>query len=146
MERIRALFLSLAIVGPLHMVEQLLFGIEELQEMKRVFAVYYAWFADPDVATVVLVTLIGASVLFMVYGLIAGDRSRLAVLGIFGLLSIGEAHHVVRVIAQGAYNPGVVTSIPFAVIGALLVSAVWKASHERRDRSLLVGALQAMRG
>jgi hypothetical protein len=133
MERIRTVFFWLAVTGPLHMIEQLLFGIQELDEMKQVFGLYYSWFANPDVATVVLVTIIGASVLFMVYGLIAGTGSRLAVLSILGLFSIGEGHHLLRVLASGAYNPGVVTSLPFAVLGALLVSAVWREYQETRQ-------------
>jgi hypothetical protein len=146
MERIRALFLALAITGPLHMIEQLLFGIEELQEMKRVFGAYYALFADPDIATVTLVTIIGASILFMVYGLIAGPVSRFAVLGIFGILSIGECHHVLRVVVTNGYNPGVLTSIPFTIVGVLLVSAVWRAyQKETREGGLWRRAELALR-
>jgi hypothetical protein len=135
MDRIRTVFFWLAVTGPLHMIEQLLFGIQELEEMKGVVGQYYSWFANPDIATVVLVTIIGASVLFMVYGLIAGAASRLAVLGILAVLSIGECHHLLRVVASGAYNPGVITSLPFAVLGALLVSAVWREYQETRQRA-----------
>jgi hypothetical protein len=117
------LFGLLVIVGPLHMIEQMLFGIDELYEMKRLVAMYHSWFSNKDVGTVVLVTIAGASVLLMMYGLIRGGRWRLAVVGLVGLLSAGEAHHVVRVVLSGHYNPGVITCVPFATIGVFLVYA-----------------------
>jgi hypothetical protein len=56
------------------------------------------------------------------------------VIGVFGLLSVGECHHVLRAIVGGGYNPGVLTSIPFAVIGWLLISSAWR--EHRQERSL----------
>jgi len=42
MKRIKWLFLLLVIVGPLHMIEQMIFGIDELYEMKRLVALITA--------------------------------------------------------------------------------------------------------
>ena len=121
MRDIKWLFGLLVIVGPLHMIEQMLFGIDELKEMKRLVAIYHGWFSNPDLGTVVLVTIAGAFCLLMMYGLIAGGRWQLAVVGFVGLASIGEIHHVARLFIFGHYNPGVVTCIPFATIGGLLL-------------------------
>ena len=125
MKRIKLLFLLLVIIGPLHMIEQMIFGIDELYEMKRLVALYHSWFSNPDMGTVVLVTITGASLLLMMYGLIVGGRWQLAVVGLLGLLSAGEVHHVVRVVLFRSYNPGVVTAVPFAAIGALLLYAAY---------------------
>lgn len=125
MKRIKWLFLLLVIVGPLHMIEQMMFGIDELYEMKRLVGLYQSWFSNPDMGTVLLVTIAGASLLLMMYGLLAGGRWQLVVVGMLGLLSAGEVHHVVRVFLSGRYNPGVVTSVPFAATGALLLYAAY---------------------
>ena len=121
MKRIKWLFALLVIVGPIHMIEQMVFGLDELQELKRFSAAYHGWFHDPDFGTVLLVTIAGATTLLMMYGLIAGERWQLMVIALLGFLSAGEVHHVVRTIVHGSYNPGLVTSLPFAVIGVLLL-------------------------
>jgi hypothetical protein len=118
---IKWLFGVLVVIGPLHMIEQMVFGIDEVYEMKRLVAVYHSWFSNPDLGTVVLVTVAGALCLLMMYGLIAGGRWQLAVIGFLGLSCIGEVHHVLRLFIFGHYNPGVVTCVPFATIGGLLL-------------------------
>lgn len=133
---IKWLFGMLVVVGPLHMIEQMLFGIDELYEMKRLVAIYHSWFSNEDLGTVVLVTTAGASLLLMMYGLILGGRWRLVVVGLLGLLSAGEVHHVVRVFLSGHYNPGVITCVPFATIGAFLV---WASYVEFRSGRLTEG-------
>ena len=44
MTRIQKLFLLLIIIGPLHMAEQLVTGIEEFYAIRQFFGGYYAWF------------------------------------------------------------------------------------------------------
>jgi hypothetical protein len=124
-ETFKRLFGWLAIIGPLHMVEQLIFGIEELAEVRQVLGVYYSWFASTDYATVLLVTIAGATGLVAIYGAIADGRWLTAVAALFGLLCIGELHHVAKAIMHGAYNPGTVTAVPFVAIGLLLVQAAF---------------------
>ena len=82
--RIRVLFGWLVVVGPLHMGEQLLTGIEELQSIKQMLAVYLSWFADPDYGIVVLVTIIGTLFLVLSYCLLVGGRSQLVAVAVFG--------------------------------------------------------------
>jgi len=122
--RIRVLFGWLVVVGPLHMGEQLLTGIEELQSIKQMLAVYLSWFADPDYGIVVLVTIIGTLFLVLSYCLLVGGRSQLVAVAIFGAFAVAESHHFVTAIANGGYSPGVVTAIPFVVFGILLLRAV----------------------
>lgn len=123
MKNIKYLFGWLVIIGPIHMIEQMIFGLDELQELKRVSAVYHSWFADPDFGTVLLVTIAGATSLLMMYGLLAGGRLQLIVVALLGFLSVGEVHHVAKTVVAGRYNPGVITSVPFAAFGGLLFYA-----------------------
>jgi hypothetical protein len=125
MKDTKLLFGLLVIIGPLHMIEQMLFGLDELQEMKRLMAYYHSWFANEDLGTVVLVTISGASILLMMYGLIAGGRWKALVIALVGLFSAGEVHHLLRTALLGRYNPGLVTALPFAVVGSLLAYAAY---------------------
>jgi hypothetical protein len=59
---------------------------------------YYAWF-DPAAADSATVVLI--TVIWM--------------------------HHVIESLATRRYDPGLFTCVPYAALGSLLVSAVWRA-------------------
>jgi hypothetical protein len=128
MNRIRTLFLLLTIVGPMHMAEQLLFGIEEFFSIKKYVASYYTWFepAAADHATVILITVVWTMTSLLFYGLLREGAARLVVLAIFGLFGAQEVHHVIESFQTGAYDPGVVTCVPYAVLGSLMLSAVWR--------------------
>ena len=138
MVRIRRLFLLLTIVGPMHMAEQLLFGIEEFFSIKRCVASYYTWFepAAADHATVILITVVWTMTSLLFYALLHEGTPRLVVLGIFGLFGAQEVHHVVEALQKGAYDPGLVTCVPYAALGALLLSAVW---HEHKRGASATG-------
>lgn len=128
MPRIRTLFLLLTIIGPLHMAEQLLTGIDEFYSIRDLIGGYYAWFdpAAADHATVLLVTIVWTFVSVLFYTLLHDGLPRLIVPAIFGLFGVTEAHHVIESILKGAYDPGVVMSVPYAIVGAMLVAAVWR--------------------
>jgi hypothetical protein len=128
MNRIRTVFLLLTIVGPMHMAEQLLFGIEEFFSIQGYVTSYYTWFepAAADHATVILITVVWTMTSLLFYGLLRGGTARLVVLGIFGLFGAQEVHHVIESLQTGAYDPGLVTCVPYALLGALLLSAVWQ--------------------
>jgi len=117
---IRRWFGWLVIIGPIHMCEQLLFGIDELYELKRFAATFYGLFRNPDYASVVLVTISFIIVNLIVYGLLVGGRWSQIALAVFAIVGLGEVHHVVKTILHGSYFPGAVTSVPFVVFGALL--------------------------
>jgi hypothetical protein len=135
MQDIRRWFLWTLIIGPIHMGEQLLTGIAELQELKGFLAKYYTLFRDPDYGTVVLVIVGFTLVNLIVYGLLAGGRLRLSAVGFFALLAIGEIHHIVKTVVNAAYFPGAITALPFFIFGALLLRAVireWRATSARQ--------------
>ena len=127
MTRIRTLFLLLTIVGPLHMIEQMLTSIEEFHAIRRSMAKYYAWFepSAADTATVILITIVWTIVSLMLYALLHEGRPRLIVPGLLGFFAVAEVHHVVQAIAKGGYDAGLVSCLPYAVVGAFLVRAVW---------------------
>ena len=128
MDRINRLFLLLIVIGPLHMIEQMLTSIEEFYWLRSQVDGYYAWFspAAADVATVILVTVVWTKVSLLLYALLIGGTARLFVLAAFGLFGASEAHHVIEALAKGGYDAGVVTSIPYAAVGCSMVAEVWR--------------------
>jgi len=128
MDRINRLFLLLVVIGPLHMIEQMLTSIEEFYWLRGQLEGYYAWFApaSADLATGMFITVAWTKVSLLFYGLLAGGTARLVVLALFGLFGVSEAHHVVEALAKGGYDAGVVTSIPYAAVGCLMVAEVWR--------------------
>jgi hypothetical protein len=128
MNRINPLFLLLVVVGPLHMIEQMLTSIEEFYWLRGRLEEYYAWFAptSADLATVILITVVWTKVSLIFYALLVGGTARLVVLALFGLFGASEVHHVFEALAKGGYDAGVITSIPYAAVGCLLVAEVWR--------------------
>jgi hypothetical protein len=128
MNRITTLFLWLTLIGPLHMAEQLLTSIEEFYLVRGLVTRYYAWFTESaaDHATVLLITIVWTLVSLALVAVMKGGTARLAVVGILGLFSAGEIHHAFEALMTRSYDPGLVTCIPYAVIGALLTAAVWR--------------------
>lgn len=132
MTRTRKAFLLLLLSGPIHMAEQMVFGIEEFHMIRRtVINPYYSWFpADKaDFASVLLITLVGTIFSLIFYALMSGGAARTIALAAFALLGIGEIHHVVEAMAKGAYDPGVVTSLAYCWSGCSLLFAVWDQSR-----------------
>jgi hypothetical protein len=134
MNSVKTLLGWLAIVGPLHMIEQLIFGIDEIYELKRLLAPFYARFQNPDYGTVVLVTIGGASIFALFYMLEAQGRARRAAVMILALLCVGEFHHVVKAIVRSQYNPGLAMAVPFVAIGVLLFRALRSEYHDQQGQ------------
>jgi hypothetical protein len=124
MKNVKRWFQWMVLVLVLHMIEQLLFGIDELYEMQALMAAWHGLFTNSEYGTVVLVGLVVVLVQLMALAGVAGGRWPLLPAGFFGLAGIGEAHHIVKTIAHGAYFPGAVSAIAFAACGALLLAAV----------------------
>jgi hypothetical protein len=120
-----------ALMLPLHMSEQLMFGIGELAMLKRMLAIYYRWFHQPDYGTVVLVTIVGTLVVGLTYGILVGGMLREIALSIWALVAIGEIHHIVESVAVLRYTPGTATAIPYVIFGVLLMRAVVREHRER---------------
>jgi len=140
MNRINTWFLLLVVVGPLHMIEQMLTSIEEFHWLRGQLDHYYAWFApaSADLATVMLITVVWTKVSVLFYAVLLGGTPRLVVLALFGLFGASEAHHVIEALAKGGYDAGVVTSIPYAAVGCVLLLDVRRElrrgeSFERPD-------------
>ena len=128
MNRSNRLFLLLVVIGPLHMIEQMLTSIEEFHWIRSQMDGYYSWFspAAADLATVILITVVWTKVSLLLYALLVGGTARLFVLALFGLFAVSEIHHVVEALSRGGYDAGVITCIPYAAVGCLLVAAVWR--------------------
>lgn len=135
MERIQRLFLLLIVIGPLHMAEQLLTGIEELDKLRRGLEVWYGWFPATFAGsvTVILITLAWLAVLLMLDGMMRGGVRRLVVLAVIGSIGAQEVHHVVEAVIRRGYDPGLVTSIPYAIVGNLLNMEVWREFQRSRQ-------------
>jgi hypothetical protein len=69
-----------------------------------------------------------SSVSLMIYAVLRGGRGGVAVIGLFGLLGVGEAHHWLEAIGEGGYDPGLVSSFVLVLVGALIVRKTWTAS------------------
>ena len=142
MPRIQKLFLTLIIIGPLHMGEQLVTSIEEFYSIQRLFARYYAAFppAAADHASVILITIIWTICSLLLYAVLRGGTPLLVVTGIFGAFGAFEAHHVLQAFTAGGYDAGVITCLPYAVVGGLLVHATWREFRRGRSGAIAVPA------
>lgn len=120
----------LLIILPLHGIEQLFTGLDELYELKGQVGAVLDLFPNRDVGIVVLVFLLVIVVQFFIYGILRGGRLRLVGVGFFGLAALGESHHVIKTVLHVDYFPGAVTAIPFVIVGALLLRAVVREFRE----------------
>jgi hypothetical protein len=120
-----------ALMLPLHMSEQLLFGIGELAMIKHVLAAYYAWFQKPDYGTVILVAIVGTLVCALTFAILVGGIWKDISLEVWSMVAIGEAHHIIESVSAGHYTPGTATAIPYVVFGLLLLRAIIR---ERRSQ------------
>ncbi len=144
MSRTQKWFLLLLLTGPIHMAEQLMTGIEEFHMIRRtVIEPYYSMFsaAHADWASVLLITIVGALFSAVFYALSAGGALRQAALVFFGVVGVGEIHHVIEAAASGAYDPGAITSVFYCWTGGKLLGAVWQewsagSTHSHAEQAL----------
>jgi uncharacterized membrane protein YeaQ/YmgE (transglycosylase-associated protein family) len=134
MDRMARFFLYLTIVGPLHMIEQMFTSLEEFHMIRDALGGYYAWFApaNADLASVILITLVWTLVSCLMYAIMRGGAAMRGVLYVFGVFGVTELHHLQEAFSKGGYDAGVITCIPYAVVGAMLVKAVWDAGRQDR--------------
>ena len=137
MQRIQKMWLWLTLVGPLHMGEQMITGINEYHMIKEQVAGYYALFApaDTDWATVLLITIVWTFVSLLFYAVLKGGKPLLAVMGFFGLFGVSEIHHVFEQFLKTEFEPGVITCIPYCAVGVLMVMAVWREFRRTSDET-----------
>jgi len=116
---------------PLHMSEQMLFGIGELAMLKRILAHYYGWFQQADYGTVLLVALFGTLVVSLTYGILAGGLLKEISLSVWALIAIGEIHHIIESLSALRYTPGTATAIPYVTFGVLMMIAIFREHRAR---------------
>jgi Protein of unknown function with HXXEE motif len=148
MQRIQNLFLLLTIIGPLHMGEQILTSIEEFYAIRSLMPSYYALFdpAAADRATVLLITIVWTICSVLFYAILREGLPRLFVMGFFGLFAVSEVHHVIESLVTRTYDPGVVTCVPYAVVGVLMVRAVWSEFLRLRGTVAGTGLVRVAEG
>ena len=132
----------IVLIAPLHMSEQVLFGIGELATLKRILAIYYRWFQQPDYGTVLLVAIGATLVLGLTYGILAGGLLKEISLSVWALIAIGEIHHIIESVSAFRYTSGSVTAVPFVIFGVLLMRAVVKEHRARAKATSLNPRLQ----
>jgi hypothetical protein len=126
MIRIQHLFLLAICLMPVHIAEQLLFGIDELYELQAATRACLSLFDDPERGTVVIVGVVTTVVLFFCYGFMAGGVPRFIATMFFGLEFMFEGHHIVKTVVRGAYFPGAVTALALVVVGAMIATTAWR--------------------
>jgi hypothetical protein len=131
--RLDRLMLAIIAVGPAHMGEQLMFGIEEFYMLRDGLGGWYAMFpaAYADHATVLLITIVVTAISLMFYALMRGGTAVLLVAGLFGLLGIHEAHHWIEALGKRAYDPGLLTSFAYVGVGLLITVEVVRELKQR---------------
>lgn len=130
-------FGCLVLTGPIHIAEQLMFGLDTLDELKGITASYYSHFSNADVGTVMLVIFVVTLVQSLLLATLAGGRWRLSVAGFFGVAGVAEVHHIVQTVWHGSYFPGAVTSIAYIWVGVMILRAVvreWKPAQSMTAR------------
>lgn len=126
MNNVPRLFLATTCMIPLHIVEQLMFGIDELYELRTMAWDMVSWLPDPDYGIVVQVGVATTLVLALCWAFMVGGRARLIASGIFGLQFMVESHHILKTIISGVYFPGAVTATVIVGLGAMIVMSVWR--------------------
>ena len=69
---------------------------------------------------IMFAALFGSTLLFSL-----GGRPQRAVMGAIAVALLAESHHVIRALGTLHYNPGLVTSLPMPVVGALVLRKVF---------------------
>ena len=124
MNSVPRLFLLTTAMIPLHIVEQLVFGIDELYELRTMAWDMVSWLPDPDYGIVVQVGVMTTLVLTLCWAFMVGGLPRLIASGFFGLQFMVESHHIVKTLLHGEYFPGAVTATVIVGLGATIVHSV----------------------
>ncbi len=144
MKEIKRWFGWTAVIGPIHMCEQLLFGIDQLDELKGFADSYYSMFSNPNYGTVLLVMLSFTLINLIVYSFLKGGRWPLVAIGLFAFISVGEVHHILKTIINGSYDIGATTAVPFFLFGVMLSRALWREYRRSSEvQSFSAGMQQA---
>jgi len=118
------LYAWLKLLTVLHLVEQLIFGMQDLHALKNMIAAYDRCFSNPGSATVTLLTIGAGLASLAIYCILRGGWARLIASIVLGLPAIGELHHLVETAHAGRYTSGTVTAVPSIICGVLFLRAL----------------------
>ncbi len=130
------LYAWLKLLTVLHIVEQLIFGMEDLHQLQHMVVMYESWVGNADAAIALLVIGGIALAVLATRWILSGGFARFLTMFILGLPTIGELHHLVESIRVGHYTPGVVTAVPSIVCGVLFLRALVMESRPSKNVSV----------
>jgi len=125
----------IGITDVLHLSEQMLFGLDELDMLRHILAGYYGWFRQADYGTVVLAAIASTILFSVVCAAMAGGVGRIIAGGFVGLIAISEVHHLCEALFAGHYTPGSVTAIPYVAAGVMLFRALFRERRRTAERN-----------
>jgi hypothetical protein len=120
------LYAWLKLLAVLHLVEQLIFGMQDLYRLQRMISIFESWFANTTVAMTVLITIIMALVVLGARCIINGGFARFITMFVLGLPTLGELHHVIETMRALHYTAGTVTAVPSTICGVLFLRALFR--------------------
>ena len=110
----------------LHIVEQLIFGMEDLHQFQHLLVGYQSRFGNTWPSIAASVTRAASLAALAIRGIAKGGFARFVTMFALGLPTIGEFHHVVETMRAGHYTPGAVTAVPSDICGLLFLRALVK--------------------
>jgi len=137
------LYAWLKLLTVLHIVEQLIFGMEDLHQLQHMIVMYESWVGNANAAIALLVIGGIALAVLATLWILNGGFARFITMFTLGLPTIGELHHLVHTIRVGHYTPGVVTAVGSTVCGVLFLRAL--VMEYRPSRSVSVARLCSCR-
>lgn len=120
------LYAWLKLLTVLHIVEQMIFGMQDLYQLQHFISVYESWFPNATAAMVVLVTIVMVLAALGARCIIGGGFARFVTMFILGLPTIGELHHVIETLQARRYTAGTVTAVPSIICGVLFLWTLLK--------------------
>jgi len=145
------LYACLKLLTMLHIVEQLIFGMQDLHELQHLMAVYENHFGDTNGSLAVLLAIAAGLAALVIRCILKGGGARFAAMFILGLPTIGELHHLFETVQTSHYSPGAVTALPSVICGVLFLRALVKEYRPSKTvrvnpaRGSLVREIMALR-
>ena len=127
------LYACLKLLTILHLLEQLIFGMQDLHELQHLIAVYENLFGDSNGSLAALVTISASLAALAVHFILKGGLARFMTMFVLGLPTLGEFHHFVKTMRVGHYTGGTVTAVPYIACGVLFLTALVKEYCPSKD-------------
>jgi hypothetical protein len=99
------LYAWLKVLTVLHIVEQLIFGMQDLRQLEHLFAIYESHFNDTNRSIAVLVTISAGLLAFAIRCILKGGFARFITMFVLGLPTIGEFHHLLETMRVVTIRP-----------------------------------------